>query len=1494
MGSQVSERLVLLALEERRRLLEDDQRARAVALASAQQFGQESEETPLQRSHSMVGGGTGVAIRGKVKRKKQSRKWRRQRNKLMVLVNTEVMTMQYSLPSELSEEDRSLLDKSVKKTGAYMWVHTMVFPRQDTKEQHGQRHSILVDSGNPLPLLMSRQQLPKNCILVDSKSYNIPIMRITICECTVTSTERAIVTIQLGELRFRVVATVYDERDLKGRQLPPILGFQFLKDNKIGINLSPTTGTNNWQQKRSTIRLDTADARLLTTARVKCGCLTKLVDDIPTELAKLFETTKINSTRQFTLLTKTTDRVNTQCHRVDPEDEPTFTTTVSSELLQPLRMQLVKVDASMMHDLKKDDLVEIDEPTETELRRSGVLVLPGVVDITRSDSTATIVVLNTNCNPIRIAAGTPIATIAKYDETQEIKDTSDKPIRFAFIEGKLCWVGDSEARAKLLLAEATAKLFSTGIWDPNSPEGREGVRCLQQHALIGLMEAEVDVEDPEAVQAYLDRTSEELDQQICNKEPGTARVLGLKTGLTRTSVSTTRPTTSGESTSTSRRQAAPRQPAPPSPPPQPPPQALEETDTMTEKLTRCPPPFLKEVDRLPEELKAKVRWEITSYRNMSQDMEQSGGVSQPSGSQDVQRTVAVADSTEEVPTNAVVEDALRVQDDTQQREYTAADVHLPEVQEKLKEMLEQSPNLMPDTLTEDQRKQVLDLVYEYADRFVNTVGFSGPSERAFEIDLQVSEPEGPFKCHQIPLSLKSKAIVRQILEQYLKRGIVERSQEKNWTSPVFVMFKGSKGASEEQRNKLSNYRVLSDLRFLNSHIRNNLHSTTVPLIKQLFTKFEGASWAALFDLTSGYTQLKLSKRSRHYTAFTAPPPLGRLQFRRCPQGLAFLPGAFMDIMHRILGSMSGASVLVYLDDMTVIGNSFTDLLQNVRQLFDRLREHNMVISLKKSTIGTQCFDFLGHRFDLSRSSNRGVMVQHKKVEAILQTPVPTNVGELRGILGQYTYYSDFIPGFASIAAPLHSLTSTSPSRVVIAGPPERVNNEGTAAHAHEVKMSESEMKSWKLSQKKKKGRLRKQAAKQAFIWDDAVHGAAFRLLKRVLTQDVVLKIHSCHPDALLRIRTDASNTAIGSVLEQLVIDGPLIGRYRPIAFTSSKLSPVQCRWSATERECFAIIRALEGYHQFICGRPVSVYCDHRALQYVFSPDYQCSGSTRGRLFRWRARAARYSNVELYYVPGTLMEKSGPDLLSRIELDQSIRAEPRPLLDLLGELDPPEDEIMFLTQTDQQTDDNTPTTSSVQINVVRTALAQTLVESAELWENSMYSTTPVEQMGLLANPDSLWTVVNNNTDRSTTEQSARSCINTTGGNAAGGSSNRGARRQRAPSDENTVGSETADVATVRTRAQRQRDSSSSTSGGGTNNRKQSLNWAPQAELRVCSGWQCSVAAWHHRVTTRMYTELTNNMYIDLQFAHSLHLAISSTAAWTDASHCARHVATSSEA
>ena len=79
------------------------------------------------------------------------------------------------------------------------------------------------------------------------------------------------------------------------------------------------------------------------------------------------------------------------------------------------------------------------------------------------------------------------------------------------------------------------------------------------------------------------------------------------------------------------------------------------------------------------------------------------------------------------------------------------------------------------------------------------------------------------------------------------------------------------------------------------------------------------------------------------------------------------------------------------------------------------------------------------------------------------------------------------------------------------------------------------------------------------------------------------------------LATDASDTAIGAVLQQFVD-----GVWQPISYFSRKLSPAETKYSTFDRELLAIYLAIKHFRHFIEGRVFHVSTDHKPLTFSFA------------------------------------------------------------------------------------------------------------------------------------------------------------------------------------------------------------------------------------------------------------------------------------------------------
>ena len=111
-----------------------------------------------------------------------------------------------------------------------------------------------------------------------------------------------------------------------------------------------------------------------------------------------------------------------------------------------------------------------------------------------------------------------------------------------------------------------------------------------------------------------------------------------------------------------------------------------------------------------------------------------------------------------------------------------------------------------------------------------------------------------------------------------------------------------------------------------------------------------------------------------------------------------------------------------------------------------------------------------------------------------------------------------------------------------------------------------------------------------FVWGERQQ-YSFEQLKRDLTSAPVLCLPDFERDFV--VTCDASKFGIGATLSQ-----PYDGVLKPVCYFSKKLSGAETRYSATDLEFMAILRACLKWRCYLQGQNVVIYTDHEPLKYL--------------------------------------------------------------------------------------------------------------------------------------------------------------------------------------------------------------------------------------------------------------------------------------------------------
>ncbi|GBN48949.1 Retrovirus-related Pol polyprotein from transposon 17.6 [Araneus ventricosus] len=128
-----------------------------------------------------------------------------------------------------------------------------------------------------------------------------------------------------------------------------------------------------------------------------------------------------------------------------------------------------------------------------------------------------------------------------------------------------------------------------------------------------------------------------------------------------------------------------------------------------------------------------------------------------------------------------------------------------------------------------------------------------------------------------------------------------------------------------------------------------------------------------------------------------------------------------------------------------------------------------------------------------------------------------------------------------------------------------------------------------------------------------------------------------NPDSPLAFFTDASDYAVGSVLQQFEEDC-----WKPLAFFSKKLTNAQKGYSTYDRELLGIYLSIKQFKHILEGRQFTIYTDHKPLMFAFQ---QKNEKASPRQLRHLQYISEFS-TDIRHICGK--ENIVADSLSRIE------------------------------------------------------------------------------------------------------------------------------------------------------------------------------------------------------------------------------------------------------
>ena len=270
----------------------------------------------------------------------------------------------------------------------------------------------------------------------------------------------------------------------------------------------------------------------------------------------------------------------------------------------------------------------------------------------------------------------------------------------------------------------------------------------------------------------------------------------------------------------------------------------------------------------------------------------------------------------------------------------------------------------------------------------------------FELQLRIDPTivlvQQPVR--RVPYHTKEK--ISTELSRLLKLDIIEKVDgQTTWLNPIFVVPKSSE-----------KIRLCLDMRQANKAIIRERH--IIPKIENILTELHGATYFSKIDLTEGYHQINLDPNSRHITTFATHQ--GLYEYKTLIYGIS---STFESFQKQIEITISGCpNAKKTSDDILIWGNTLEERNENLRTLLQRILDSRLKINPNKCKFAATKIIFGGHIL-----SAEEISPDPEKIKSVNQLQAPTNITEIKSLLGMTNFCNTFIPNYSTITAPLRQL-----------------------------------------------------------------------------------------------------------------------------------------------------------------------------------------------------------------------------------------------------------------------------------------------------------------------------------------------------------------------------------------------------------------------------------------------------------------------------------------
>jgi len=252
------------------------------------------------------------------------------------------------------------------------------------------------------------------------------------------------------------------------------------------------------------------------------------------------------------------------------------------------------------------------------------------------------------------------------------------------------------------------------------------------------------------------------------------------------------------------------------------------------------------------------------------------------------------------------------------------------------------------------------------------------------------------------LSRVEREEVQEFVKDQLRKEYIRPLKSPQMLLAFFVLKKDGKK------------KMVQDCRYLNSWtIKNNY---PLPLISDLIDSIGKKKVFTKIDLRWGYNNVRIKEGDEWKAAFLMPEGLFEpmVMFFELTNSLITFQVMMNDLVRDLVVE---EKVAVFIDDMMIATETEKGHHKIVEEVLRRSEENDLFIKPEKCMWKIRKVGFLGVVI-----GEDGVRMEKKKVQEVVEWPVPKSVKNMQKFLGLANYYRRFVKDFVKIARLLHKMT----------------------------------------------------------------------------------------------------------------------------------------------------------------------------------------------------------------------------------------------------------------------------------------------------------------------------------------------------------------------------------------------------------------------------------------------------------------------------------------